>query len=587
MASRNTAEKPARSSPAKGGVSDGPTHSYPPLPREPWQLAEQASGTAAGVATTAGWAPVGCFHLRICRYLGVAPDEEKKIRDAAELGGSLLDTDGVRALERCRGDEELTRLVSHEAAEALTRHASAHTARLPPESAAWIAAQDAIVGLAGLPGADGGVLANAMFDACVFEPVSGNGGDLEQGTIRWLLARIPERVARLVDDAQASPGDGRYEGPYGLSPSLDERFILSALFLLQGQDGVVWMNRIRRRKRGERELNSMFQAMHAGRLPMWEPEDWAPRLAALADERTEPRPDILRVFVIGTPPAASSAAQVRLAWVYADEPTDELLRTVARNVRGYRSGDAVRDVSLFAWNPPPERRGILSWILELSGPAGAREALVRAAYDERRIDDLTRGELSTVLERPAWADEDVPWEIIDVVEAGTVRVPDGRLAGGDPWWSFEGLPFEVQVPAGSYEVRVLVAVHPLRGRGNAAAEILIQPDAPVERWSLIETTGNGEGYTVEVAVGSFGAAETLCPGLGEDLPNDILGDTPMAVEVDGGEAGSLVMFSVLPQHQLCRTWIGTTSDGSVARLLTDLGLLDVDPTKSARARVRG
>jgi hypothetical protein len=47
--------------------------------------------------------------------------------------------------------------------------------------------------------------------------------------------------------------------------------------------------------------------------------------------------------------------------------------------------------------------------------------------------------------------------------------------------------------------------------------------------------------------------------------------------VDAGEARSFVMFTVGPQHQLCRTWVGRAADGRVVRVLTDLGLLGLDP----------
>jgi hypothetical protein len=41
------------------------------------------------------------------------------------------------------------------------------------------------------------------------------------------------------------------------------------------------------------------------------------------------------------------------------------------------------------------------------------------------------------------------------------------------------------------------------------------------------------------------------------------------------------MCTVGPQHQLCRTWIGSSSDDEVVALVTDLGLLGLDLTKTA------
>jgi hypothetical protein len=47
--------------------------------------------------------------------------------------------------------------------------------------------------------------------------------------------------------------------------------------------------------------------------------------------------------------------------------------------------------------------------------------------------------------------------------------------------------------------------------------------------------------------------------------------------VDAEDLGSIVMFHVLPQQQLCRTWAGRAPDGTITRVVSDLGLLHVDP----------
>jgi hypothetical protein len=43
------------------------------------------------------------------------------------------------------------------------------------------------------------------------------------------------------------------------------------------------------------------------------------------------------------------------------------------------------------------------------------------------------------------------------------------------------------------------------------------------------------------------------------------------------------MFSVLPQHQLCRTWLGRGADGTPTRVLSDLGLIHVNPESNPDA----
>jgi hypothetical protein len=493
------------------------------------------------------------------------------------LAGALVDGAWGPVLERCESDEALAALVSRAAADILTARATSHLAALPPEEAAWPAAQECFLRLALVQGIETRYLASALFDACIFEPVSGTGTDLWQETMHWFLKSIPNRVARLVDEADDPDIHPRFLAPvpWGLRKRKG-RFVFNALFGLRGQEGVDWL--LRMQARDDSWVGSAFQAMCSGQLPVWEPEDWIMRVDALADTRLEPRPRLVQVFVMAKPPPVSAVAQVRLACVYANAPTDQLLRAIAGNIRSYLTGDAEVDAAMFWWDASPRQRPLLRWILELSGPAGFREQAVLAAGAAGWIDRHAQLDLASALERPTWADKEVPWEFVEILDAGTVRLPDGRLAGGDPWWSFEGLPFEIELVPGSYAVRVMVAAHPLRGRENAAAELIIDSAAKVARWEIVETGPDREGYCTEVGAASFGAADTLCPGLGEDLPRGLFRKHPQFAEVDGGEAGSLVMFTVGPQHQNCRTWAGLAPDGRIARLLTDLGLLGLDPT---------
>jgi hypothetical protein len=120
-----------------------------------------------------------------------------------------------------------------------------------------------------------------------------------------------------------------------------------------------------------------------------------------------------------------------------------------------------------------------------------------------------------------------------------------------------------------------VASHPLYGRQCAALELVFDRDRPVEQWSLVQPTlGSLEGYTVEVGIASFGAPAVYEAGVELDEDNmDFLG--PAWATVEGGEEGTIVLCTVGPQHQLCRTWLGTASDRPVA-VVTDLGLLEID-----------
>jgi hypothetical protein len=408
----------------------------------------------------------------------------------------------------------------------------------------------------------------------VREAVSGEPIGLTQRTLRWLLEHVSDEIGALVD----SPGhDWKDKAPWPFG-AIVERFVTSALWSVPGSEGVQWF--MRRLEHQDAAVGSDYQAMRGGRLPDWDADDWTARLDALSEAAIEPRPAMLQVFGLGRtpPPRSSSAAQVRLACVYTEDPTDYLLRTVVKNVRGYRTGDPEADLSLFWWAAPPEHHRQLRWALELAGPPGGREALVDAAAHAGLLDEAHAQELRAPLQRPAWADGDVRWEIAEIVDAGAVRTPDGRIGAGDPWWSFEGVPLVVTLAPGRYRVRVVVADHPLYGRENAAAELQIDPTAPIQRWQLIDTAGAADraGYISEVGVGSFGAVETLDPGILDQLPDRILGERAASAEVDAGDAGSLVVFTIGPQHHDCRTWAGLTSEGKIARLVTELGPLHFD-----------
>ena len=80
-----------------------------------------------------------------------------------------------------------------------------------------------------------------------------------------------------------------------------------------------------------------------------------------------------------------------------------------------------------------------------------------------------------------------------------------------------------------------------------------------------------------MGVGGFGSVECYESGVVFECTDEFLGGTAPAWHLlDGGVAGTIVMCSVGPQHQLCRTWIGTSADDGVVSLVTDLGLLGLD-----------
>lgn len=498
------------------------------------------------------------------------------------LAQAVVAGDWQHVVADCRRDSQLAQAVSEAVAVVVVDEAASHSIALPPAEAVWPRAQHGIVELARVPGANQRRLAEALLEVCTLETVTTSGDDLTQDALRLLIDQAPDLVGALVDNpdryGQLPPPPWKYHGT-------TTAFLFRALWMLPGEGGVNWF--LRMFPHHDIKMNFLYQDMRVEKYAAWTrfewtAEDWALRLHALADARLDPPPGLLTVFGLGRtpPPRESSAAQVHLACVYGTRPEDYIVRTVAANVKSYRTGNPREDVDLFWWPPPAEDQTLMRALIELAGEPGEREPLIRAAAEAGVIDEAGARKLGAPLARPEWADREVPWSVDEVVEAGTVRTPDGRIAAGDPWIASEQMPFVVLVAPGAYPVRVAVAAHPVYGRGNGAAELLIEADAEPDRWELVETTHpSASGYVVEVGVGSFGSEEALDSGVVPLLPDDIDYRTEVR-EIDRGDVGSLVMFAVVPQHQDCRTWAGLTSDGRVVRLLTDLGLLDLDPSES-------
>jgi hypothetical protein len=177
------------------------------------------------------------------------------------------------------------------------------------------------------------------------------------------------------------------------------------------------------------------------------------------------------------------------------------------------------------------------------------------------------------------------WHLETVVEAGTVKLPDGWLSGGDPWWSREGVSFELRLPPGAYPVHVAVAVaqgNETTWRECAAAELIVDAKAVATRWELVPTLAfatAGGGYQTEVGVTCFGPTDWLATGpmSVRDLPPPPHPGWEQIDDDDGDDDGSLVLFTVGPQHAECMTFVGRDNAGRVTRVVTDLGLLDIDP----------
>ena len=141
------------------------------------------------------------------------------------------------------------------------------------------------------------------------------------------------------------------------------------------------------------------------------PADWITRLEAISDT-LEAGTDRATEVVLDEqhpPPLEASAALVRYVCArYAIDKDVQLLRRAAAILKAYRTGDPVTDTRLFWWGASTvEQLKTLRWLLELAGPAGAREELVSAAELCGLVGGQVTMYLSAPVRRPPWADGDV------------------------------------------------------------------------------------------------------------------------------------------------------------------------------------
>lgn len=439
-------------------------------------------------------------------------------------------------------------------------------AEIPRPRETWIDLQDAIVAAAAEASvADRETLAEALLDAVVRQPSFGPSNRLTPAAFALILEAAPDELRRWL-------GVRTVETTWG-----GLRYLHGHLWALPGPAGADWLRALA--DADDVRANFLFQDMARGTLPRWRDADWTDRLDVVASLPAEPRPGIVTMLFLLRPPREACPALVRVALAHGLDERDHVTRSVAGHIRAHRSGDAAVDAGLFDWAAHATRRELFRWLLELSGDAGAREALVhwaRAAGSISAEDGLW---LAAPLVRPAWADDDVPWTVSAVKAAGAVTLPAGRLTGGDPWWTggVEGLPWVIEVSPGTYEVSVVTARHPLASDECAALQLVVGA-GPVESWTLI-SGAHGAGYHVEVGVAGLGSVAAYESMLVHEVPDPEGWFSRAGAwwrEIDGGPAGSLVMCSVGPQHQLCRTWVGTDDAGEVTALVTDLGLLELD-----------
>lgn len=433
----------------------------------------------------------------------------------------------------------------------------------PPPRETWMDLQGEVVALAGTTHTEDRVrLASALLDAVLLQDIGSSRNVLDADAFALIVDAAPEALDAILVPDHA----------YGSA-----RYLYWHLWSLPGPAGARWMAQL-----AEAGLltHAPLTEIANGNARMFPDSDWPDRLDALARCRTEAALQLLAGLLATGPPSHAGPALTRCALAHSSNKRDWLFRQVADWLRAHRTGGVEGDVELVDWEAHRERPELFRWLLELSGDAGQRAPLVEAAVSAGRIPPDAGGWLAAHLDRPGWADGEALWEVTEAVDVGEADLPDGRLTGGDPFWTGgeEGLPWVVEVPPGRYPVRVVVAEHPLEGRQCAALHLVVDPDAEVAGWSLQRASYDRDGYTSEVGAAGFGSAGAYdSRRILTTHPEFATYTRPAWATVDAQEAGTLVLCSVGPQHQECRTWVAAATDGTPAAVVTDLGLVQLDP----------
>lgn len=410
-------------------------------------------------------------------------------------------------------------------------------------------------------------LADALLGAILDQPSYGPSNRLEHEAFDFLLETLGDDLSRALDQRSGH----QYGGA---------RYLHEHLWTVPGEAGAIWLRRLA--LADDIRADFLYQGMRVPGAPRWRDADWPGRLDAVASLPAHPRPGIVRVLPSVDAPRDASPALTRVALVHGVNESDHLVRGVSRRIRELRDHDSARDVDLFDWSAGRLSPELFRWILELSGDEGERGALVAAAERLGLVTPDEAAALAEPLDRPTWADGPVRWTVDRVECVGSVALPSGRLSGGDPWRTGgpEGLPWVVEVGADRVTVDVVIADHPLSGQQCGALLATVDAGA-VHRWELVDADGD-PGYTVEVGVAGFGSPEAYDEYLVEDPEAEaIFADPPRWQVIDAPTVGGIAMCTVGPQHELCRTWVGLTDAGVVIRLVTDLGLLQIDPASEA------
>lgn len=466
-------------------------------------------------------------------------------------------------------DEAVARQVGGDVSDALVAHASGHALPSSADEVLWSRDQRLLLQLAHVPGVDRHALAAAILEAMTIQAARAVD-PLDPAVTEFVVSEVPNEIKRLLRERPVWLESGSGLVVYD--------WLELALMALRGEVGLVWCLELLTADRWA--LDGYVASMMIGETSPWSPEDWTARLHGICNSDVA-RPGFLDQVQPGSkgqPPAEACAAFCRAACWFADGADDPLVHRASNLVAQHANGDPTHDATLVWWDAvqvaPNELRGLIEGLEPSHARAMVDGARAEGLLNEFGAERLCRCEVDGTK-------RDHGWEVVGVTQANAVET-DRDVGCGSPWATFPQPTLTVEVAAGRYAVKLIKARHRKLGTQFAGAEIRLAMGHAVGWRELRSGLPGFRGYPAEAGVGSFGDPQAFASVI-DDLPNDLVGGqaahTVLFTTRQG--AGRIVAFTVGPQDQDCRTWVGVNASGCPVRIFCDLGLLGLTPTDAA------
>jgi hypothetical protein len=181
--------------------------------------------------------------------------------------------------------------------------------------------------------------------------------------------------------------------------------------------------------------------------------------------------------------------------------------------------------------------------------------------------------------------------VIEVREAGTLRMPSGLVVAKDPSYSTVAEPFTITVPPGSYPVFVsMVRFAGAPDHAGVAAVKLVARDVPAQTWEMalqpgqdprVLPDGSFYGFAVDAGTGCFlDASASAFFGQSGWRGQLDMSQQVFAAPADPESGANLIGYHTWWGDGAYPVWIGRSADGEVACFVADM-LLDDSLTLDA------